>query len=171
MLDLCESGASASKRSLNLILPATGNQWSWFSAGVTWSRRRRLSTKRAAAFWTRCSGTKVDGAVVGLKAQSHRQTEQCLWCSHYEWLCNWNCMITVQLKWALSQPIGCYHLYLLLPFIIYYYLVKRWCLYWTPSVNRVRCNLNTASQLLCVIRVGMSSVVVYELNFTVWCML
>jgi len=36
-----------SKQSLYLILLATANQWSCFRAGVTWSRRRRSSTRRA----------------------------------------------------------------------------------------------------------------------------
>jgi len=33
----------------------TDNQWSCFSAGVTWSGRWRLCIRRAAAFWTGCN--------------------------------------------------------------------------------------------------------------------
>jgi len=45
---------------LYLILYSTGSQCSCWSAGVTWSRKPRLSTRWASAFGTRWSGSMVD---------------------------------------------------------------------------------------------------------------
>ena len=49
-----------SVQSLNSIRAATGSQCRSISAGVTWSRGRRPSTRRPAEFNTRCNGAIVD---------------------------------------------------------------------------------------------------------------
>ena len=47
---------------LNCSLYGTGNHCSCFSAGEMCARRSRTGTRRAAYFWTRCSGAMVDVA-------------------------------------------------------------------------------------------------------------
>src|SRR4029434_1038082 len=50
------SALYASISDLNLIRAATGSQWSSTSSGVTCALFGWLNTRRAAAFWTICSG-------------------------------------------------------------------------------------------------------------------
>jgi len=45
---------------LKVIRWRTVNQWSALRAGVMWALRSRPRTRRAAVFWTRCTGVIVD---------------------------------------------------------------------------------------------------------------
>jgi len=44
---------------LNVIRWRTGSQWSFFKVGVIWALCFRPRTRRAAVFWTRCSGARM----------------------------------------------------------------------------------------------------------------